>query len=217
MPNILMLENKALQAVNAYLLTRHTNISVDIKAFPYYSVNEHTYQCPDMINACKGIYGFYAEQSYSYISTFSDNMLLRFKFKNIDLIRSELDHPLPQSFPSCGPLIGLLDTSDLCTTPKNDTFNCYPIYTQFLDLFDSIDNMSNISEPDLVTSYMLISKQKYGVQTKLKLTRNIEQITDLRELVALFRGLYIVNDCMYARVLSKDTKTVFIMELRWEN
>lgn len=218
---ILMLENRALCAVNDYLLTRNIEATVEysVEVVPYNTSYEDIYKCIDVIAACRGIYGFHAESSHSYVSTFSDGHLLRFKFNNKTLVQLHTVDitSVAKQYPSLGSLSELLDSTDLYTHPRCDALNCYPIYVQFLDIVDSVDNMCNLSESDLVTSYMLISKQRYGITTKLKIVKNVEQITDLRELVALFRGLYVVNDCLYARVLSKDNKTVLIVGLRWEN
>lgn len=210
----LILENQALIHLNKYIQTGKFGLDANIQKLEYTDYDVSALSCPDVIDACKGIYGFHMSSSHIYLSAFVGPQLIRFKYKYQTNKFSPLDYV---SLPYKGPLILLLDISsidDLLPIQLN-TYNNYPIYLQYCDIKNNLENSEIANETEILRTYRLISKQRYGISTRLKIARNIEDLSDFRELSALFKGIFITTE--YIAVRAIIAQTVCIISLEWEN
>lgn len=130
----LLLENIAVKKLSNYFATGTFDATdVIINEIGYNEYNTSMLACPDIIDACKGLYGFLLTSDHTYISCFGDSKLIRFKYRNISDSVSTL---ATETLPTIGPLKLLMpDTEQILgfqSVIKN--FNYYPLVRQFTDL-----------------------------------------------------------------------------------
>lgn len=162
---------------------KYDEVSESDRTFKFIDYNEFTidlFKYQDVINACTNFYGT-AQYGDSYaLSLFYHDKLYRF----MDIgTNKELSN-------------STVSTIFLPNVPiLMQHLLAYKLYFQYLDLnkIGKLAELLSLQQEDAQIIYEIISKQRYGISTKLKIIKTFEEITEINELFAYYNGLYITS------------------------